>query len=79
MILRCANPMRLLQKLDAGICPINESRYGRSDWWTDRCNELANGRPLGCMGTDFGPANDIPLGGEGYVSRTTLTRNLCIP
>lgn len=44
-----------------------------SDWF-NRCGVLSNDRPLGCQGADFGFANDIPLGGEEFISRISLAR-----
>lgn len=48
------------------------------DNWSNRYDQLSHSRPLGCLGPDFGPANDIPLGGDEYVSRITLTRQLWV-
>ena len=51
----------------------DDSQYFESSWVRAG---LYDSRPYGCMGANFGPANNIPMGGEDYVSRSSLTREL---
>ena len=65
-----------LQSLDSS--PSYSNHLESDAEWLNRCDILSDNRPLGCQGANFGFANDIPLGGDEFISRTTLTRQLLI-